>query len=85
MIEYRLLVAHEVIVFLDSLKAADRKRLIKRFLEITSYPANYADYSEYDAAGRRLDVHVHAGYAIAFWEDFADRHLKVLDVRPADH
>lgn len=85
MIEYRLLVAHEVIVFLDSLKAADRKRLIKRFLEITSHPAHYADYSEYDATGRRLDVHVHAGYAIAYWEDFADRHLKVLDVKPADH
>lgn len=39
MIEYRLLLAHEVIVFLDSIKAADRKRLMKRFLEITSYPA----------------------------------------------
>lgn len=51
MIEYRLLVAHEVIVFLDSLKAADRKRLIKRFLEITSYPAHYADYSEMTPQG----------------------------------
>jgi len=39
MTEYQLLLAHEVIVFLDSLKAADRKRLMKRFLEITSYPA----------------------------------------------
>jgi hypothetical protein len=39
MIEYRLLIAHEVIDFLDSLKAADRKRLMKRFLEITSYPS----------------------------------------------
>jgi hypothetical protein len=85
MIEYRLLLAHEVIVFLDSLKSADRKRLMKRFLEITSYPARYADYEERDAAGRRLDVNIHAGYAIAYWEDFADRHLKVLDVRPADH
>jgi hypothetical protein len=85
MIECRLLLEHEVIMFLDSLKAADRKRLMKRFLEITSYPARYADYEERDAAGRRLDVNIHAGYAIAYWGDFADRHLKVLDVRPADH
>jgi len=83
MIEYRLLLAHEVIVFLDSIKAAERKRLMKRFLEITSYPARYADYEERDVTGRRLYVNVHAGYAIAYWEDFADRHLKVLDVRPA--
>lgn len=85
MIEYRLLVAHEVIVFLDSLKAAERKRLIKRFVEIANYPAQYADYEEPDAVGCRLDVHVHAGYAIVYWEDFADRHLKVLDVRRASH
>ena len=37
-----------------------------------------------DEMARRIDVNVHAGHAIASWEDFADRHLKVLDVRPAD-
>jgi len=83
MIEYRLQIAHEVIDF-DSLKAADRKRLMKRILEITSYPARYADYEERDATGRKLDVNVHSGYAIAYWEDFADKYLKVLDVKPAD-
>lgn len=83
MIEYRLLLAHEVLVFLDSLKAAERRRLMKRFLEIAAFPGNYAEYEERDASGRRLDVNVFGNHAIAYWDDFADRHLKILDVRPA--
>jgi len=83
--ECRLLLAHEVVVFLDSLKAAERRKLMRRFLEIAAFPGNYADCGERDANGRRLDVHVFGKYAIACWDDFADRHLKILDVRPAGH
>ena len=31
-----------------------------------------------------LDVHVHRGLAICYWDDFADRHVKVFRVRRAD-
>lgn len=84
MIEYRLLLSHDVILFLDSLKAAERRRLMKRFLEIAAFPGHHADYEERDETGRRLDVHNFGKYSISFWDDFADRHLKILDVTYSD-
>jgi hypothetical protein len=29
-------------------------------------------------------VHVFGRFAIKFWDDFADRQVKILDVHPAD-
>lgn len=63
--------------------AADRRRLMKRFLEIAASPGQFAEYEERDESGRRLDVNVCGDYAIAYWDDFADRHLKILEVAPA--
>ncbi len=51
---------------------------------IQSFPSDYCDYEERDPLGRRVQVNVHAGYAIEYWEDFADRHLKVLVIRYSD-
>ena len=31
-----------------------------------------------------LAVHVFHGHAILYWDDFADRHLKVLEITNAD-
>jgi hypothetical protein len=39
---------------------------------------------ERDSAGRRVDVHIFGTYAIKFWDDFADRQVKILDVHLAD-
>ena len=41
-------------------------------------------YAEPDSTQRLLDVHLHAGFAIFYWEDFADRHVKILHLRRAD-
>ncbi len=56
---------------------------MKRFLEVTPFPGQYADYEERDDSSRPLDVNVCGHHAIVYWDDFADRHLKILDVKPA--
>jgi hypothetical protein len=31
-----------------------------------------------------VDVHVFGKFAVKFWDDFADRHVKILDLHFAD-
>lgn len=84
MTPYRLRVAYEVFEFLESLPARDRRPLRERFVQIADWPSRFSDFKEADERGRPLDVHVCVRYAIRFWEDFADRHLKILEVSHAD-
>ena len=70
--------------FLRTLKRREQQDLLKHFREIAAIPSNYADCCEYDSTGRRLGVHVFHRFAIKFWDDFADRQLKILDVHFAD-
>ena len=84
MSDYRLPVAYEAFEFLETPSSKDRKRLRDRFLQINSWPSEYSDFKEPDSTGRALDVHICGRYAIRYWEDFADRHLKILDVSLAD-
>lgn len=84
MSDYRLLVAYEVFEFMERLPARERKKLRDRFVEINDWPSRHSDFKEPDAAGRQLDVHICGQYAIRYWEDFADRHVKILDVSLAD-
>jgi hypothetical protein len=80
----RLLIDIEVLEFLRTCKRKEQEDLLKRFREIATYPSSYSDFAEYDSTGRRVDVHIHAGFAIKFWDDFADRHVKILEVHSAD-
>ena len=81
---YRLLMTAEVSDTLTALPPQIRSALRRRLSLIQESPANYSDYTEYDAKGRLLDVHLHAGYAISYWNDFADRHILVMDIQKAD-
>jgi hypothetical protein len=81
--EYGLLVDIEVFEYLAKLKPSLRNRLVEQFKRIQSYPAHYAEYTERDPSGRRIDVCVYMGLAIHYWEDFADRHVKILAVTSA--
>ncbi|GDY18939.1 hypothetical protein LBMAG56_02840 [Verrucomicrobiota bacterium] len=58
--------------------------LLKRFREIAAFPSRYSDYVEHDTSGRRVDTHVCGRFAIKYWDDAADRHVKILDVHLAD-
>jgi mRNA-degrading endonuclease RelE of RelBE toxin-antitoxin system len=82
--KYRLLIDYEVIEFLETLPRKDQKLLRNRFVAIQDYPQRFFDYAESDNTGRRVDIHICGKYAVKFWEDHADRHIKILDVRFAD-
>ena len=81
---YRLLIDYEVIEFLETLSRKDQRLLRDRFVAIQGFSSHYSDYVESDSVGRRVDIHICGKYAIKFWEDHADQHLKILDVHFAD-
>ena len=82
--KYRLLIAVEVLDFAAALSRREREAQWKRFRAIREYPHHYSDCSEPDSEGRLLDVHVHSGFAIHFWEDGADPHVKIPHLCRAD-
>lgn len=85
MTEYTLLVSWPALQFMEGLSPRLRKKLRDRFVSICQDPSAFSDYRETDnETGRRLDVSICGGIAIIYWEDFTDRHLKILKLRPAD-
>jgi hypothetical protein len=84
MSDARLLIDIEVLEFLRTLRQREQAGLLKRFREIAAFPSNHSDFVEYDSAGRRVEVHVFGKFAIKYWDDFADRHVKILDLHFAD-
>lgn len=81
----RLLIAIEVLDFLRTQRRREQEALLKRFREIAAFPSNFSDFFfENDATGRRLGVHIFGKFAIKFWDDFADRHVKIVDLHFAD-
>ena len=81
---YRLLVDLEVIGVLDGLPRKTRALLLEHFHKLRATPDGHADYHEQDRIGRRVEISVTAGFAIHYWIDFADRHVKILALKPAD-
>ncbi|MEA3213530.1 MAG: hypothetical protein QOE70_6587 [Chthoniobacter sp.] len=79
----RLLLAIEVIEFLGRLKKKDREMLLDRMERIRDFPSHFADFHEIDKTGD-LDVHVTGRFAISFWDDSVDRHVKIMALRWAD-
>ena len=82
--EFRLLVDLDVIDFLQSLPAHERRRLYRHFREIQKYPSNASDFISQDEAGRRLDVSSFDGFRVYYWTDAADRHIKILEIKVTD-
>ena len=82
--KYRLLIDWEVIEFLEMLPRKDQRLLRNHFIAIQEHPSRFSDYTESDNAGRRVDIHICGKFAIKFWEDHTDKHVKILDVHPAD-
>ena len=80
----RLLIDSLVLEFVGKLKRRDRDFLVARFEAIREFPSRYVDYRTTDESGRELDGHIADRFAIVFWDDFADRHMKIMDVTWAD-
>jgi hypothetical protein len=83
-IRYRLLVDWEVIEKLNALPRATRQVLRTALSRIAGSPDLVSDYREANPRGIPLDVHLCGGFAIKYWIDFADRHVKVLELESAD-
>lgn len=82
--KWRLLLDIEVIEFLQTLPAPVRQRMFTVFRRIQDFPEQHRQFTETDPTGRLLSALIFQGYAIYFWEDFADRHIKVMRVCIAD-
>ena len=81
---YRLLIDYEVIEFLETLPRSDQRVLRNRFVAIQNDPQKFSDYVESGNDNHRLDIHICGKFSIKFWQDHADRHIKILDVHFAD-
>jgi hypothetical protein len=83
-VKYRLLIELEVYDFVSTLSARTRRVLRDRFDRILQDPTGCTDYYEKDETGRVLNVHAFRGWAIKFWDDFPDRHIKIFRIIAAD-
>jgi len=81
---YRLLLDIDVVDFITTLPRREQLQLRRRLGEIQASPDRFSDFQEREPNGRLLDVHVHRGLAIYYWDDFADRLVKVFRIRRAD-
>jgi hypothetical protein len=83
-VKRRLLIDSLVLEFVGRLRKRDRNFLTARFEAIRDFPSRYVDYRTTDESGRELDGHIAGRFAIVFWDDFAGRHVKIMDVTWAD-
>jgi len=81
---YRLLVSIEVIEFIERLPAKTREALRRAIHAIGRDPFGRSDALDRDANGRRMQIAVVGDYALMYWVDEADQHVKVLDIHAAD-
>jgi mRNA-degrading endonuclease RelE of RelBE toxin-antitoxin system len=82
-VKYRLLVDLEVIAVLDAMPKKERSRLLDHFTKLRAEPDQHAHQHERGIGGRRIEINVFGGYAIHYWIDFADRHVKILSLKAA--
>ncbi len=81
---YRLLLALEVVEFLERLPVRHRRRLRRAIESVHRDPRGSSDASESDATGRPVHIHGADDFALVYWIDEADQHIKVLDLHAAD-
>lgn len=82
--DYRLLIDLEAIHVLDALPKKVRNRLLDQFHKIRAFPSNYSEWHTRDAEGHRIEICIASSWAIHYWIDAADRHVKILALKPAD-
>jgi hypothetical protein len=82
--EDRLLIDWDALLFIEALPRQQGRLLRQRLLEICEYPNRFGDFEEPDLKRRPLSVHIYREFAIWFWHDFNDRHVKVLRIGWAD-
>jgi hypothetical protein len=81
---YRLLVDWDVVVALRELSPRTQREVYAYFSKLKEAPDMASEYFVSDESGRELGVFIIKELAFYYWIDFADRHVKVLAIGPAD-
>lgn len=81
---YQILLSLVVVTFLERLPAKSRKSLRDLIQRIWEDPLGSSNATEYDRNGRVLHIAIAGEYALIYWVDDADRHVKVMEVHAAD-
>ncbi|GAA5128891.1 hypothetical protein JIN84_02585 [Luteolibacter yonseiensis] len=81
---YKLLIALDVVEFVERLPSRFRKSIRSTFASIGEDPLGSSDATDYDEIGRLLHVTIIGDFALMYWIDDADQHVKILDIHSAD-
>ena len=81
---YRLLISIEVVEFIERLPLRTRRALRNVIAATGRVPLEMSDAEDYDGTGRLLQIAIVGDYALTYWVDDADRHVKIPDVHAAD-
>lgn len=81
---YRLLIDLDVVSLLQLLPLRRRQSLLRCFEGIQAHPRAKSDYLDHDSEGRAVNISIHEGFAIYYWIDEADRHIKILQLVSSD-
>ena len=82
--DYRLLVSIDVVEFVERLPVKTRRALRGAIHAIGHDPLGRSDAEDHDAIGRLMHIAIVGEYALMYWIDHADRHIKILDIHASD-
>ncbi len=81
---FRLLIDIEVLEFVERLPPRLRQEIRTAIREIQANPGAQTEAEDSDSSGRPLSIKIVGDYAITFWIDHADKHVKIMDIHSAD-
>ena len=81
---YTLFISINVVEFVERLPRRLRLGIRNGIKDIQEDPLGVSDAADYDSTGRMVHIYVVGDYALTYWVDDADRHVKILDIHSAD-
>lgn len=70
--------------FVKARKQADRRKIESRLEALETHFHSLSDYTYFDSSGRLIDVTLFDAFAIHYWIDSSDHHIKVMRIELAD-
>ena len=77
-------ISTDVLEFVERLPRRIGQHLRLTIKAIGRDPYGHSDAVSHDELARRLEIAMVGDYALMFWIDEADRHVKVIDIHAAD-
>jgi mRNA-degrading endonuclease RelE of RelBE toxin-antitoxin system len=82
--DYRLLISMDVVEFVERLPSRLRRSIRSAIAAIGEDPLGCSEATDHDDTGRVLHIAIVGDFALMYWIDDADRHVKILDIHAAD-